>query len=106
MRLLQAFLTTKHRLLAALRDEGGLFEIRLMSRWVKREQAAVLLASTEADTLQARTSTLRQKVLAALSPTDNTPNRIDPQEAQELLLDLATLGRTTTTHATHLAKLV
>lgn len=106
MRLLLAFLAQKNRLLAALRDEGGLFEIRLLSRWAKREQDAVTLASAEADTLKIRATTLRQKVMAALSPADDTPGHIDPKEAQELLTDLATLGRHATTHATHLNRLV
>lgn len=105
-RLLAAFLAQKTRLLTALRDEGGLFECRFLARLIDRERNAVTLCSAEADTLKRRTCTLRQKVMAALSPADDTPGRIDPQEAQEILNDLGALGRHTTTHATHLSHLL
>lgn len=105
-RLLAAFFAQKAKLLAALKDEGGLFECRFLSRLVKREQDAVTLCTAEADTIKSRTCSLRQKVMAALSPTDDTPGIIDPKEAQELLNDLGTLGRQATTHANHLSRLV
>ncbi|HWA27838.1 MAG TPA: hypothetical protein VG734_19440 [Lacunisphaera sp.] len=103
-RLLAAFLAQKARLLAALRDEGGLFELRFLSRLVKREQDAVVIAAASATTINTSVSTLRQDFLAALAD-DHTPGEIDPQEAATLQRALALLSTRTTRHANQLERL-
>ena len=105
MRLVAAFLAQKTRFLSAVRDEGGLFEMRFLGRLVKREQDAVTIASVEADTIKVNVSDLRQEIMRDLAATDNTPGVIDAAEATVLLRKLQGLGRNATAHAHHLDQL-
>lgn len=105
MRLVAAFLAQKTRFLSAVRDEGGLFEMRFLGRLVKREQDAVTLASAEADTIRTSVCDLRQEIMQDLASTNDTPGVIDAGEAKELLRKLSGLGRNATAHANHLDQL-
>jgi hypothetical protein len=103
-RLMQAFLAQKSRLLAALNDEGGLFECRFLARLLDREQAGVTLASAQADTIQTEVTGLRQKALGYINDP-RSPGQIDNHEAALLMQDLRRLGLHAQHHATHLEKL-
>ena len=104
-RIMAAFLDQKERLLAALCDEGGLFEIRFLRRLLKREQVAVAEATTEAVEITVTVTTIRQSFLLDLAPDDNTPGVIDAEEAQRYLRELSALGAATRHHAGQLEQL-
>jgi hypothetical protein len=93
-RLLMAFLRQKAKLLAALNDEGGLFECRFLARLVERCTSGIEAAHTEAVELNTGLTELRQQLLLDLAPTDDTPGQLDPTEQQSLLQRLASLGLT------------
>ena len=106
MRLVSAFLRVKERVLTALRDDGGLFELRFLRGQVEREQAQVLLASRQAGTIDTRLGALRAKIERETSPGDDTPGILDARESAEILHELTATTRHAHAHATTLDRLV
>jgi hypothetical protein len=100
-----AFLAQKSKLLAAINDEGGLFECRFLGRLLAREQVAVATAHTEALSLGGHLSALREQIEADLAPTDDTPGVLDTSELQRFRKRLAALGHDASAHTAHLEAL-
>lgn len=106
VRLMKAFLDSKQRFLSAIRDYGGLFEVKFLRNLVQREQDQVTLASCEADTIRDRLATVQQHVLRDTAATDDTPGVIDAKEARELLNELCPLSRMAARHSEKLQRLI
>jgi hypothetical protein len=104
-RVIAAFLAQKTRLLSALGDEGGLFELRFLQRLFARLQSLLTLAAARARTIDKEAASIRQHFLACLND-DKTPGYIDPAESRALQRDLAAHGTHAHTHAAALEKLV
>ncbi|HVT74600.1 MAG TPA: hypothetical protein VHD61_15810 [Lacunisphaera sp.] len=105
-RLLAAFIATKAKLLAALKDEGGLFECRFLANLIERERTEVDTARVDAEEIGDEVAQLRRKMLRDLAPDDRSPGVIDAREAQELLHDLSQIGTNARHHVGHLTHLL
>ncbi len=105
LRLLAAFVAQKVKQLTALRDEGGLFECRFLSRLIERIRTGITGAHTESVQIQDGVADLRQFLLRETGPADDTPGVLDPLESEVFLQKVAHLGTTARHHTGQLEQL-
>jgi hypothetical protein len=103
--LIAAFLAAKTKILSALRDEGGLFEIRFLQRLVVREQRDVAIAAVDAIALLQDEIQLEQTMAEITSPSGPEGAAISFAEKQLLNNAVTRLHQHAQHHATQLSQL-
>lgn len=106
LRLLTAFLEQLRKLKASLSDHGSLWEIRFMQRKVEAVSGAVATSHSEAAAIDTTLGGIRQRMLADLSPTDDTPGILDRAESAGYVEELSRLNTTAHTHQCSLKRLI
>lgn len=104
-RLIAAFLAAKTRTLSALRDEGGLFEIRFLGRIVSRERAELDQVTRESAVIAQREQVVVHTLTDVTSLHSEAGAAISPRENRRVRLALGRLRRDVRHHALHLAQL-